>query len=91
MVLESVRPSVLLSTPALAITLAADDQHVAVVSQSVEGSTRQEVVSKRVGPFCQRPIAGQDQWFALIAFPTELFILRGFLLVPNNGRGASGG
>ena len=48
----------LLSTLPLAIAAAANGQCVSVMSQTVQGSTGQQVVAKDLGPFLEGAIAG---------------------------------
>ena len=45
---------------ALPVTLAADDQGMAMVGEAVEGGTGQQVIAKDLGPFFKGAITGDN-------------------------------
>jgi len=50
-----------LAAAALAITLAANDQGVAVMGQAIQGGAGQQLIAKNFGPFGKGAVAGNDQ------------------------------
>ena len=70
---------ILLSTLALAITVAADGQRVGMMSQTIQGSTGQQVIVKDLSPLFEGTIAGDDDRGPLVAFADDLVQVLGGL------------